>query len=63
MLLFTQYETTWLTAISSHCLAALPTNVSTFNSVAKHLLPVLPTGLHQKRQTLSHQKANRQIGV
>jgi len=24
MLLFTQYETTWTTAISGHCLAALP---------------------------------------
>jgi len=32
MLLFTQYKTTWLTAISSHCLAALPAKMSAFNS-------------------------------
>jgi len=31
-LLFTQYKTTWLTAISSHCLAALPANMSAFSN-------------------------------
>jgi len=30
-LLFTQYKTTWLTAISSHCVAALPSKISAFN--------------------------------
>ena len=32
MLLFTQCKGTWLTAISSHCLAALPAKISAFNS-------------------------------
>jgi len=31
-LLFTQYKTTLLSAISSHCLAALPAKMSAFNS-------------------------------
>jgi len=41
MLLFTQYETTWLAAISSYCIAALPAKMSAFNSHMrqKHLLP------------------------
>jgi len=32
MLLFTKYKTTWVTSISSHCLAALPAKMSAFNS-------------------------------
>jgi len=31
MLLFTQYKATWLTAICSHCVAALPAKMSAFN--------------------------------
>jgi len=30
--LFTQYKSTWLTGISSHCKTALPTKVSVFSS-------------------------------
>jgi len=30
-LLFTQYTTAWLAAISSHCLAVLPAKMSEFN--------------------------------
>jgi len=32
MLLLTQHKITWLTAISSQCLAALPAEMSVFNS-------------------------------
>jgi len=32
MILFTQYKNAWLTAISSHCLIALPAKMSAFNS-------------------------------
>jgi len=32
MLLFTQYKSTWLTAISSHCLTTLLAKMSAFNS-------------------------------
>jgi len=32
ILLFTQYEATWLTAIGSHCLVALPAKFFVFNS-------------------------------
>jgi len=41
MLLSTRYKYTWLTAISCHCLVALPDKKSAFNShvQAKRLLP------------------------
>jgi len=41
MLLFPQYNTTWLTAISSHCLAALTAKEACVQQshVAKSLLP------------------------
>jgi len=48
MLLFTQYKTTWLTAISSHCLVALLAlrDVCVRQShPAKHLLPQLEENL------------------
>jgi len=32
LLLFTQYETTWITATSSHCLITLPSKTSVFKS-------------------------------
>ena len=38
ILLFSQYKTTWLTAINSHCLAALSAQMS---HAAKRLLPQL----------------------
>jgi len=47
MLLFTPYETKWLTAISSHCLEALPaTDVCVQQPhAAKQLLPSLEVSL------------------
>jgi len=50
VLLFTQYKTTWLTAISSHCLTALgylPKNHA-FNSYMRQnaYCPLLPDGCH-----------------
>jgi len=46
MLLFTQYKTSWLTAISSHCLAVLPdrlpTRLRSFNNhMRQNILPSL----------------------
>jgi len=35
-LLFTPYKTTWLTAISSHCLTAVSSKISVFNSKQQH---------------------------
>jgi len=35
MLLFTQYKTTWLTAIGRHCPAALPVKLSALTSHGK----------------------------
>jgi len=47
MLLFTKYKYTWLTAISSHCVVALPDKKSASNSWAQlgggHGGRVLPT--------------------
>jgi len=40
MLLFTNYKCTWITAISSHCLAALPDKKSAFNSTVTCKLPL-----------------------
>jgi len=38
-MLFTQYIGTWLTAISSHCHAALPAKMSAFNIVTCNKTP------------------------
>jgi len=57
--LYTQYKTTRLTATSSHCLAALPTKMSTFNCELSHAAKLqagLPTCLHQKKPDLVPKK-------
>jgi len=50
MLLFTQYKTTWLNVINSHCLAALPATVVCVQQshATTRLLPGLPGPYGQK---------------
>jgi len=47
ILVFTQYKTTWLTAISSHCLVALPAK-DVYVQQSQAAKPVMPDGCHVK---------------